>query len=91
MDYPHRSRLKLLGHASVMDAREPAAAALAAQLVPTAKLAKVERLFRIRLIGYDWNCPQHITQRFSADDVQEAIAPLHARIAELEAQLHGQT
>jgi uncharacterized protein len=87
MDYPHRSRLKLLGHASVMDAREPAAAALAAQLVPAAKLAKVERLFRIRIIGYDWNCPQHITQRFSADEVREAIAPLQARIADLEEQL----
>jgi uncharacterized protein len=87
MDYAHRERLKLLGHASVMDAREPAGAALAAQLVPAAKLAKVERLFRIRIIGYDWNCPQHITLRFSADEVREVIAPLHARIAELEEQL----
>jgi uncharacterized protein len=90
MDYVHRERLKLLGHATVQDAREPAAAALAAQLVPAAKLAKVERLFRIRITGYDWNCPQHITQRFSVDEVQAAVAPLHARIAELEAQIEGE-
>ena len=33
----------------------------------------------------DWNCPQHITPRFTAEEIDELVAPLHARIAELGA------
>src|ERR1700760_1391595 len=85
MDYPHRTRLKLLGHARVIDAREHPE--LADQLAPEAFRNKVERLFLIQVISYDWNCPQYITQRFTAAQVENFTAPLKARIAELEAQL----
>ena len=47
----------------------------------------MERLFLIQLISYDWNCPQYITPRFTAAEVEEYAGPLKARIAELEAQL----
>jgi hypothetical protein len=33
------------------------------------------------------NCPQYITSRFTAAEVEKYAAPLEARIAELEAQL----
>jgi predicted pyridoxine 5'-phosphate oxidase superfamily flavin-nucleotide-binding protein len=85
MDYPHRTRLKLLGHARVLDAREHPE--LVDQLVPEALRRKVERLFLIRVISYDWNCPQYITPRFTAVEMEEYVAPLKARIAELETQL----
>jgi uncharacterized protein len=85
MDYPHRTRLKLLGHARVLDAREHPE--LADQLVPEALRNKVERLFLIQVISYDWNCPQYITPRFTAAEMANYIEPLKARIAELEAQL----
>ena len=85
MDYPHRTRLKLLGHARVLDAREHPE--LVDQLVPEALRRKVERLFLIRVISYDWNCPQYITPRFTATEMENYAAPLKARIAELEAQL----
>jgi len=85
MDYPHRTRLKLLGHARVLDAREHPE--VVDQLVPEALRTKVERLFLIQVISYDWNCPQYITPRFTAAEVTDYTAPLKARIAELEAQL----
>jgi predicted pyridoxine 5'-phosphate oxidase superfamily flavin-nucleotide-binding protein len=85
MDYPHRTRLKLLGHARVLNAREHPE--LVDQLAPESLHAKVERLFLIQVISYDWNCPQYITPRFTAAEVEKYAAPLKARIAELEAQL----
>ena len=85
MDYPNRTRLKLLGHARVLDAREHPE--LVDQLVPEALRSKVERLFLIQVISYDWNCPQYITPRFTATEMENYVAPLKARIAELEAQL----
>jgi len=85
MDYPHRTRLKLLGHARVLDGREHPE--LVDQLAPQALRTKVERLFLIQVISYDWNCPQYITPRFTAAEVADHTATLKARIAELEAQL----
>ena len=85
MDYPHRTRLKLLGHARVLDAREHPE--LVDQLGPESLRKKVERFFLIQVISYDWNCPQYITPRFTAAQVENFTAPLKARIAELEAQL----
>ena len=86
MDYPRRERLKILGHARVLDAREHPE--LADQLSPSSVLrGKVERLFLIDVIGFDWNCPQYITPRFTEAEVNAAIAPFKQRIAELEARL----
>jgi len=86
MGYPNRERLQILGHARVLDARENAA--LADQLTPTPELrSKIERLFLIEVASFDWNCPQYITPRFTEAEVEAHIAPLKARIAELEAQV----
>ena len=86
MDYANRERLKILGHARVLDARENAN--LADQLSPTPDLrSKIERLFLIEVVSFDWNCPQYITPRFTEVEVEKQIAPLKARIADLEMQL----
>ena len=90
MDYPPRTRLKILGRSRVLDARENAV--LADQLSPTPQLRdKIERLFLITVVGFDWNCPQYITPRFTAEEINEAARPLRERIAELEAQLKRAT
>jgi uncharacterized protein len=89
MDYPRRERLKILGHARVLNAREHRG--LGEQLTPAPDLsAKVERLFVINVISFDWNCPQYITPRYTEEEVREATAPLKRRIAELEAALRGE-
>lgn len=81
MDYTQRRRLKLLGRLSFGD--DPAEIARVA--VPGYP-AKVERVARISVVAFDWNCPQHIPVRFNEAEVVAASAPLHRRIAELEAE-----
>lgn len=85
MDYKNRARLKILGHARVENVRENTA--LAERLAQGDMRNKVERVVIIEVVSYDWNCPKYITPRYSLDEVEEAIAPLKSRIAELEAQL----
>lgn len=88
MDYPARERLKILGHAKVLDAREHPD--LVAKIAPPGgHAARVERIFVIDVLSYDWNCPKFITPRFTTEEIESAIAPLKARIAELEAQLNA--
>lgn len=86
MDYPRQERLKLLGHARVLDARGHRE--LADQLTPAPELRRhVERLYLIDVLAFDWNCPKYITPRFTGAEVEAMVAPLKQRIAELEAQL----
>jgi predicted pyridoxine 5'-phosphate oxidase superfamily flavin-nucleotide-binding protein len=84
MDYPNRTRLKLLGRAERIELGQQE---LLVQLTLPGYPAHVERGFRIHVEAYDWNCPQHITPRFTAAEVEAARAPLRERIAELEARL----
>ena len=49
--------------------------------------AKLERIFRVRLEAFDWNCPQHITPRFTEDEVTEAVRPLRDRVKALQAEV----
>jgi hypothetical protein len=84
MDYPNRARLKIMGRAKLIGAEEPD---LLKRLDSEGYRARVERGFLIQVEAFDWNCPQHITQRFTLADIEAAMAPLHRRIAELEAQL----
>ena len=85
MDYPRRERLKILGHAHVEDAR--AHPELVARFADEEDQKLVERIFRIEVISFDWNCPKYITPRYTEAEIEEATAPLRARIAELESQL----
>jgi hypothetical protein len=41
----------------------------------------------IEVEAFDWNCPQHITPRFTEAEMRTAVQPLHDRVAELEAKL----
>ncbi len=85
MDYPRRTRLKLLGHAEVVDARGHAE--LIAQLADPAARRVVERVITIEVVAFDWNCPKYITPRYTAEEIAEATVPLRNRIAELEARV----
>lgn len=67
MDYPNRRRLKVLGHMSVQNVSD----------VPDKERAKVElgdyralveRVVLIDVVAFDWNCPQHISKRYTADE-----------------------
>jgi predicted pyridoxine 5'-phosphate oxidase superfamily flavin-nucleotide-binding protein len=86
MDYPARRRLKMIGHARTSDDPGEIAA-----LMPPGYQAEPERAVLIDIVGFDWNCPQHITPRFTEAQIAEGTRPLleelarlRARIAELE-------
>lgn len=80
MDYPNRARLKILGRAKLVD-DDPD---LLAKLESPDYRARVERAVVITVEAYDWNCPQHITPRFSTDEVEAILAPMREELAALK-------
>ena len=68
MDYPHRQRLKLMARMEVLEATERPD--LVARLHDPQYRAKVERVVLLHVEAFDWNCPQHITPRYTAEGFQ---------------------
>jgi uncharacterized protein len=85
MDYPNRQRLKLWARAQIVHAEEDAA--LVANLEVPGYDARVERDIILTVEALDWNCPQHITPRYSKAEVDGLIAPLLDEIQELKKQI----
>ena len=76
------ARLKILGRAEVFEGeRAPEGIE---RLRDPGYEAVVERAYVIKVEGFDWNCPQHITPRFTAEQIQEALAPFERRLQDLE-------
>lgn len=84
MDYANRRRLKIFAHVEVKNLADNPE--LAAQIATPGYRGKAERAFVLHLDAFDWNCPQHITQRFEAPDVAQAVTALERRIETLEAE-----
>lgn len=85
MDYARRRRLKLLVRVKVKDALDDAE--LMEKLRMPGYKAKIERALILYVEAFDWNCPQHITQRFTIDEIKQMSAPLNEYIAKLEAEI----
>jgi hypothetical protein len=85
MDYPNRRRLKIYAHARLekLD-RNPA---LARRLALPGYKGKVVQAVLLRLEAFDWNCPQHITPRFTEAELARAFAPVRQRIRDLEEEV----
>ena len=83
MDYGNRRRIKIWGRARIVEGD----AELVERLTDKDYKGRPEQVICFDVIAWDVNCPQHITPRFSEAEIEAAVAPLHARIAELEAQL----
>jgi uncharacterized protein len=85
MDYPHQSRLKILGRAKVHEGTEEARKLIEQLRVPEEK-SPAERAFVIHVEAFDWNCPQHITPRYTEAELAKALEPMRRRIDALEAE-----
>ncbi len=85
MDYANRQRIKLWGRARVVEDD----ADLLERLVEPDYAAKPERAVVFEIEAWDVNCPQHITRRYTQDQIAPAIAKLQARIDALEAEVAG--
>jgi hypothetical protein len=86
IDYPRRQRLKLMGRLRIdeIDATDPA---VRDRVQLPDYRARVEGVATIEVEAFDWNCPQHITPRFTEEEIAVAARPLHERIAALEAEV----
>jgi predicted pyridoxine 5'-phosphate oxidase superfamily flavin-nucleotide-binding protein len=83
IDYAHRKRVKIWGEARVVEGD----AALTAELMPKAYKARPEQVMLLTVSAWDANCPQHIPQRFEADDVAAALAQRDRQIEALQAEI----
>ncbi|NNG04932.1 MAG: pyridoxamine 5-phosphate oxidase [Inquilinus sp.] len=81
VDYPNRRRLKLWGRARLGDGVDDPA--LVASLHDPAYRARPERAVVITVEAFDWNCPQHIPQRLTLDEMEPHLAPLRAELTRL--------
>ncbi|MDP9051352.1 MAG: pyridoxamine 5'-phosphate oxidase family protein [Acidobacteriota bacterium] len=70
MDYPNQARLKMIGHAKWVEGD----AELLAKVRVEGYKAKVERVMVVDVVGFDWNCSQHITERWTAEEIEAVRA-----------------
>lgn len=68
MDYPQRARLKIIGHARAVEGDK----ALEAKVSVEGYKAAMERVVVIEVVAFDWNCSQHITPRWTAEEIRGA-------------------
>ncbi|OUR81234.1 pyridoxamine 5'-phosphate oxidase [Colwellia psychrerythraea] len=87
VDYPNKRRLKLMGRISQVAEDDWQTLA---SLEDNNYRAKVERGFVIKVEAFDWNCPQHITPRYSESELESLITPLTNELSEVKAQLKSQ-
>ena len=83
MDYANKQRIKIWGTAEVIEGDEE----LLSSLMPAKYRAKGEQVIRITISAWDANCPQHIPQKFAAEDITGALNSRDARIKDLEAEV----
>ncbi|MFQ5603437.1 MAG: pyridoxamine 5'-phosphate oxidase family protein [bacterium] len=78
IDYPTQKRLKIWAESEVIDAEQDAE--LLAKLKMPDYKAHIERLIIFRIQAFDWNCPQHITPRYTREEIAAEIARLNPDI-----------
>lgn len=85
VDYPTRTRLKLYAKARVVQLEDDPA--LYEQLNVEGSSSRAERMILFEVDAYDWNCPQHITPRYTIEEINKAFASQNEYISQLEAEL----
>jgi len=78
MDYPNRRRLKVWGHAKIVERDENPE--LIASLQMENYRAFSERAILIKVSALDWNCPQHIPRRLTAEEFSPHVAKLEDQL-----------
>lgn len=84
MDYPSRRRLKIFGHATIHYADEESD--LVGRLADDRYEADVERAVIVQVAAFDWNCQQHITPRYTLDELRPQIDGLQHQLAALQSE-----
>jgi len=82
MDYPAKARLKIYAKTEIVDLKDNPE--LLASLDLDNYKFRAERMMVFHIEAYDWNCPQHITPRFTAEEIQISLQPQQEYITQLE-------
>ena len=85
VDYPSRTRLKIYAKAEIIELKDNME--LYDLLLQGDYIFKAERMMLFNIEAFDWNCPQHITPRYTVEDIESALAPQREYIAKLESEL----
>lgn len=80
--YPEQARLKLLGRVEVLEGQ--AAEPWMERVRMPGDTTMIERVFLIHVEAFDWNCSQHITPRYTTEQIQEVVRPMEERLQKLE-------
>lgn len=82
MDYSAQRRLKIIGRMTAFEIADHPE--FRKQIEIADYDATIEHAMKVTVVGFDWNCPQHITPRYTALEVTAAVEPLRHQIAELQ-------
>jgi predicted pyridoxine 5'-phosphate oxidase superfamily flavin-nucleotide-binding protein len=82
VDYPRQARLKIVGHVKIAEGAEMKE--WIEKVHDPDYDAVVERVFVIQVAAFEWNCQQHITPRFTEEQIRSALAPIEERTRTLE-------
>lgn len=85
MDYPNRRRLKIYARIRIFEAQD--APELIRKLEVPGYDATIERAMILKIDAFDWNCPQHITQLYTMDEIRQMLVPFNEQIARLEKEI----
>ncbi|PZX91896.1 pyridoxamine 5'-phosphate oxidase [Flavobacterium aquariorum] len=87
MDYTVRARLKIFAKAEIIELKDNP------ELLTKLDLGDYkfhpERMMLFHIEAFDWNCPQHITQRFTVEEIQIAFEPQLQYISKLEKEVEN--
>jgi len=87
VDYPARQRLKIFAQANIVELADNPD--LYKSLGLEGYDFRPERMMVFDIEAYDWNCPQHIIQRYTLEEIQEAFASQREEIARLKAEIEA--
>jgi len=87
VDYPNKARMKVYARAEIVELGQRPE--LEQQLKLEDYAYKAERIILYHIEAFDWNCPQHITPRFTVEEIQEAFADQTAYVKQLEEQVQA--
>ena len=82
VDYPRQARLKILGRIEILEGEK--AEGWLGKVRMREEKTPIERVFVVHVEAYDWNCPQHITPRYSVEELRDGMKDVEKRIQTLE-------
>lgn len=84
VDYPRQARLKILGEIKVVEAAD--AGPLVEAVRDQEEKTPIERVYTVHVQAFSWNCPQHITPRFTTEEIRSVLEPFEQRLQALETE-----